>query len=352
MQMPITIPSSSLSGNELLVSAVSGAVAFPAILGLGQLALFKPLRLTCSSRLASLCGGASVVAAGCIASLATVKTVSLLHQWKRVNTTQPQSPTLSFGAQELLVSTVASAFVFRAFGGRFSSVLPSHLLKPGAFAREWIPVKSIQSTERQRRIIQQLGKTHGCHSCGKKRVRQFIADHQPPTKIYMESSGRANGVNTSTTTQRLYPHCRECSRLQGSLLTHSNGSRAGLAAIRSHPFSLRVYHLFLPIPFVIAYLKSEGSQLKEKPLLSPSKFSASVKETSTQTLLSPPNTPETRSSAVQLSVFGGDSSLARDFPLFIIWKKIVYFIDSFPNSGDAFHITLWAFAVIAALGVL
>ena len=126
----------------------------------------------------------------------------------------------------------------------------------------------------------------------------FFADHQPPTKIHMESGGRANGANTSTTTQRLYPHCRECSRLQGSLLTRSNISRAGQAAIRSHPFSLRVYHLFLPIPFVIAYLKSGGSQLKEKPLLSPSRFAASMKETSTQTLLSPSNTPETRSSAV------------------------------------------------------
>ena len=43
-------------------------------------------QLTCFSLWWCVCYG------GWMASLATVKTVSLLHQWKRVNTTQPQSP--------------------------------------------------------------------------------------------------------------------------------------------------------------------------------------------------------------------------------------------------------------------
>lgn len=333
---------SSLSREDLLAASLGGALAFPVALGLGQLAVFKPLRITCSSPLASVCGGVSVLAAGCVASATALQALSLSHHWK--NSRQSVKPdsselTVEFGVQELLASTVASAILFRALGGRFSSVLPSHLLKPGAFAREWIPVRATQSTERQRHIIRELGKSHGCHSCGTRGVKQFHADHQPPNKLH---SGQKE------VTQRLYPQCMKCSSLQGSLLSHSNGPLSKWSAIRTHSLSLRGYHVFLPIPLAIAYLKSGSSNPVSVKQVNVSSVKTSNKCVQVST------TPDPRKSSALESLFGEANlpSLIRDFPLLIVWNRIVYFLDSFRNPGDAFHITLLAFAVIAALGTI
>lgn len=348
--MSLSVPT-PLSTNELLVCSVSGALTFPAILGLGQLVVFKPLRLTCSSPLASVCGGASVLVAGCLASVAAVQTASLLHHWKPSELSQSPVHHTTIGPPEILASTVASAFVFRALGGRFSSVLPSHLLKPGAFAREWIPARSSLASERERHIIQQLGRSHGCHSCGKRSVKQFNADHQPPNKINNSEnvSSGSNGV-----LQRLYPQCKNCSGLQGSLISRNSKAQA----VRAHPLSLRAYHLFLPIPFAVAYLKSGVVQPGVEPLRETAAPVVEVKEQGTQVVQEERDTQQPESvwrkgaTAPLRSIFGDSdlSSLIRNFPLLIIWNRVVCFLDSFPNAGDAFHITLWAFAIIAALG--
>ena len=354
-----TLVPTSLSRNELLAASLGGALAFPTVLGLGQLAIFKPLRLTCSSPVASLCGGVSVLAAGCVASLTAVQALSLTHRKISNDSSQSNSSSdynsVDFGAQELLASTVASAILFRALGGRFSSVLPSHLLKPGAFAREWIPVRSTQASERQRHIIRELGKRHGCHSCGTRSVRQFHADHQPPNKVQNahNSSDSANGI-----TQRLYPQCNKCSNSQGALLSQSNGSRITWRAIRTHPLSLRAYHLFFPIPLAIAYLKSGNvtqSSVAQLNYVSKNVASLAVeKKTSESVQDSQEVSSQLPSKEVPSfqSLFGDSNlpSLIQDFPLLIIWNRLVYFLDSFQNAGDAFHITLWAFAVVAALG--
>ena len=348
--MSLSVPT-PLSTNELLVSSVSAALTFPAVLGLGQLVVFKPLRLTCSSPLASVCGGASVLVAGCLASVASVQTLSLLHHWKPLEPSQSPVHHVTIGPPEILASTVASAFVFRAFGGRFSSVLPSHLLKPGAFAREWIPARSALASEKERHIIQQLGRSHGCHSCGKRSVKQFNADHLPPNKI-SNSENASNGSNGVL--QRLYPQCKNCSGMQGSLIARNSK----VQALRTHPFSLRAYHLFLPIPFAVAYLKSGMVQSEVEPLRETTTSLVEVKEQSTQVVqeecdVQEPETVWRKEATVRLQSIFGDSdlsSLIRNFPLLIIWNRVVCFLDSFTNAGDAFHITLWAFAIVAALG--
>lgn len=352
--MSASIPTlTSLTNRDLLATSVAGAIAFPAVLGLGQLAVFKPLLITHGSPIASICGCASVLTAGCIASVTAVKVLSLSHHWQTVPpNTEPLTDgrDVEFGVRELITSTLGSAIIFRALGGRFSSVLPSHLLKPGAFAREWIPVRSTQATERQRQIIREFGKSHGCHSCGIRSVKQFHADHQPPTKIHNGSSHSTN----STRIQRLYPQCRKCSSLQGTLLAHASHSK--WRAIRTHSLSWRAYHLFLPIPLAIAYLKS-GSTLQSSVVgthrLTPEKdvIPKRKTETSGEQTTSPPNSK----SSTALHVLFNESnipSLIRDFPLLIIWNRIVYFLDSFHNAGDAFHITLLAFSVVAALGTI
>ena len=44
--------------------------------------------------------------------------------------------------------------------------------------------------------------------------------------------------------------------------------------------------------------------------------------------------------------------LVSNFPLLIVWKRAVQFLDSFKNPGDGFHIMLWAFVIVAAWGTI
>ena len=366
-QMLSSVPApTSLTRRDLLATSVAGAVAFPVVLGLGQVAVFKPLCLTHSSPIASLCGCAAVLTAGCVASATAVQVLSLSHNWKNITPSAEKpdsesrrvSETVDFDTRDLVMSAVSSAILFRAFSGRFSSVLPSHLLKPGAFAREWIPVRSTQSTERQRHIVRELGKTHGCHSCGTRGVKQFHADHQPPTKIHSSSGGGGGEVlsdGSSSLSQRLYPQCGRCSSLQGTVLAHS--SRNKWSSIRTHTLSLRAYHLFLPVPLAVAYLKSSGSTLQSNTS-SHSLAPLAVEKEGRQRRqreereVRPASAPPQSESPVTLHSLFNESTLIRDFPLLIIWNRVVYFLDSFRNAADAFHITLLAFSVIAALGTI
>ncbi len=45
----------------------------------------------------------------------------------------------------------------------------------------------------------------------------------------------------------------------------------------------------------------------------------------------------------------GFSNLMADFPVLIIWQQVMEFLNSF-HPVDAFHLTLWGFAVVAAFG--
>lgn len=78
-------------------------------------------------------------------------------------------------------------------GKAFHTALPSNILSIGVFANTKlgsVPATSDVATELQRRTIQTLGHTYGCHQCGNRqmisRVKLFIADHQPPTKIAIQ----------------------------------------------------------------------------------------------------------------------------------------------------------------------
>ena len=240
--------------------------------------------------------------------------------------------------RDLLLSSVSSVVIFRALGGRFGSVLPSHLLRPGAFAREWIPAsRGMQyANEHEREIIQLLGKQHGCHSCGRRRVSNFVCDHQPPTKLITESEA-------GMLSQRFYPQCNRCSQQQGGVL-NGNG-RLSPKAICTHPFSLRPYHTFIPLPLLFAYLHRGDKEQIVVP-----EVEEVPKEVAVQTA---PIEPEVPKHTLHKLLHESDiNELVSNFPLLIIWQKLVTFLDSFRNPGDAFHITLWSFLVIAAWGTL
>jgi hypothetical protein len=83
-------------------------------------------------------------------------------------------------------------------------------LVPGPFAGKSIPARGPESkfTPEERAAINRIGKDTGCHSCSstdpKTKSGNFIPDHQPPSQLNPEGAS-----------QRLFPHCNDCRRLQG-----------------------------------------------------------------------------------------------------------------------------------------
>uniref|UniRef100_A0A0G4F4F2 Uncharacterized protein n=1 Tax=Chromera velia CCMP2878 TaxID=1169474 RepID=A0A0G4F4F2_9ALVE len=147
---------------------------------------------------------------------------------------------------------------FCVLGGRFSSLAPSNLSMPGAHSRleASLPATFEYANDVERGILNHLGSIFGCHSCGaKKKVGQFIADHQPPLKI---ATGRANGFfgkvakytvglfdkqwetglvgGVLGVRQRFFPQCTSCSKLQ------SVAVRKGRRVLVTHLTSLRSFH--------------------------------------------------------------------------------------------------------------
>ena len=74
----------------------------------------------------------------------------------------------------------------------FLTALPSSVLSIGVHAVRNGKVLSTNpvANEKQRKLIQVLGKRLGCHQCGRKQLfdinKGFIADHMPPTKFAKE----------------------------------------------------------------------------------------------------------------------------------------------------------------------
>ena len=215
-----------------LSAGAVGCVTFPACLGLIQRVVFAPLRITSSMRIfASLLGSGAVFTSAGVASMATITTYSQL---------QGSSSNTKLSNGELCAASLAGVVIFKALGGRFNAVLPSNLFKPGAFTGNWIPARWEQyAVHYERHLMQQIGGKYGCHSCGTKSGK-FIADHQPPIKL--SSPGEL---------LKFYPHCRKCASLQGNALSRIRPSRV---AVRTHT-SLRLYHLFLPIPLFMTVFK-------------------------------------------------------------------------------------------------
>lgn len=325
---------------QMMYAGLVGGVSFPAVLASVQLAVFKPLGMTYhhGNKLASIAGGVAVFVAGFTASVTVTTTLELLQRNTKSRTK------LKISRNDVLASSFSSVLIFRSLGGRFSRVLPSSLLSPGAFSRDWVPATygMQHANTKQREAIQIIGRHHGCHSCGRKRgVANFIADHQPPSKTLVADSEMLS--------QRFFPQCENCSSQQGGLLAHTNYA-SNPAHIKPHPLSLRAYHIFLPLPLLFAYLRNGNKELNKEPVLVAMATAVPVTtETASET------TNEIDSNKITLHRLIQDSNiheLVSNFPLLIVWRRLVNFVDSFRNPSDSFHVTLWSFIIIAAWGTL
>ena len=69
---------------------------------------------------------------------------------------------------------VVGLIAFKGLGGRFWSVSPSSFTHLGSFARRMrsLPATDAYATKAQRKVINELGKTFGCHTCGDRMIKK------------------------------------------------------------------------------------------------------------------------------------------------------------------------------------
>mmetsp|Transcript_22073 Transcript_22073/g.26928 ORF Transcript_22073/g.26928 Transcript_22073/m.26928 type:complete len:307 (+) Transcript_22073:57-977(+) len=134
-------------------------------------------------------------------------------------------------SENILAGTLGF-FLFLLLGGSAWRILPSDVEKPGAY-HEWAGSCNAcenYATRKTRDSIKQMGKIHGCHSCGFRKSPIYIADHQPP-KGLVNMSYRTKFVKWLRKHEfskllqlsdsigipikyRFFPQCRDCSQVQ------------------------------------------------------------------------------------------------------------------------------------------
>lgn len=138
---------------------------------------------------------------------------------------------------------------FKLLGGRFWAISPSSYTHLGSFARWSIPCTSNYATSNQRKMIEQMGRKWGCHTCGSRMMVgpggkslassksfRFVGDHMPPKSVAEQMNRNwLRRLRVLPKVQfRFYPQCVTCSNTQGSILskaTHQLKSRRGFSGI-------------------------------------------------------------------------------------------------------------------------
>ena len=142
-----------------------------------------------------------------------------------------------------LRAVVCGLAIFSALGGRGASFVPSNVLAVGAFGRRSasIPAKAVYATAAERLTIAGYGKTFGCHSCGRRKIAEFVADHQPPLKLarWRKNFSLMPGFAAR---YRFYPQCVQCSKRQAAILRTRIITQAKQSPLLLHPFKFRRYH--------------------------------------------------------------------------------------------------------------
>jgi len=153
--------------SDIAEGTALGIASFPLSLGYFQTAVLRPLRITSNKRIiAPLFGGLSVVLSASLSSLVLVYYVDFSRNLKsrafefhkmKLDSYFP-SFELNFKKPDILLYCIGSVAIFKAFGGRFRSVLPSSLIHPGSFARASLPASSqLYASDVVRMKLNQLG---------------------------------------------------------------------------------------------------------------------------------------------------------------------------------------------------
>lgn len=252
----------NLFSKQNIIAAACGMITFPATIGLFQHIFWKQLNLGAHHRIAPLCGFLTV-GTGSFLSCFVVSTVhdAFLGVY----------PMVSLTIQDVVTFTMLSVTQYYLLSKRFSRPLPSHVLKPGAFAQKCVVLHdyNVKVSESQKRQIQYIGRSHGCHTCGKvyspfyylykiglsrlwpnnfKMRAPYYADHSPPVALaFAKGKGSANGV--------LYPQCQSCSNLQSTCVRAvlaSNTSSLPKRGFVTHAIRFKMWKIWLPWPLLIS----------------------------------------------------------------------------------------------------
>ncbi len=188
------------AGKGAVIGGVGG-LTFGVGLAAGG-ALAGAAGITAGSGIAASAAGATIVAgSGVLAGQVSRATGNLLDGLPL---------TCGLGnPKDMAIDAATSLLMFRVTA-QFRQIPPSNMTSLGAFGRSrWtIPARNaLRTTPAERAAIDQIGKVHGCHTCGTRtpqpipgRTTLFNADHVPPRGPI------------------LAPQCPPCSNTQGGLV--------------------------------------------------------------------------------------------------------------------------------------
>ena len=152
---------------------------------------------------------------------------------------------------ECVTSTLCHLTFYRVMLRQsFYTVLPSHVVLLGSFAKQGIQLNSVNVTKAKRANIQKIGAKYGCHHCGVKTVK-YIADHMPPTATV----GNQTWQMLCGKRQAIYPQCYSCCSLQAGVMSASRDNLLKLFGLNRkgmvlHRRKLFCYYLWFPFYFV------------------------------------------------------------------------------------------------------
>jgi len=173
-------------------------------------------------------------------------------------------------AEDFLLDATLGVACFTALERNFfRTAVPSSILSKGVYAR-WggsVLATSEAATQGQKKMIQLLGRRHGCHHCGYRPLTNFagrlkyIADHMPPTnQVYVHGKtwwGKLSKKFLSPIQQQLLPQCRRCCEVQAS-------SARSLVTKPIYHYSFRSWHLAPALALMLS--EQEDVKAAIKPL--------------------------------------------------------------------------------------
>lgn len=196
----------------------AASVSFLCSLALAQGA-GKLLRVSCAIPVvAPIVGGVGVAVASAISAQVSFTV-------RRVCESNGRFENLELISREkALFYALFGVVAYKVLGGSLRNVMPSDVIRPGAHAHSSIPSRGIRyANDVESGLIKDLFKRFGCHHCGRRRG-SAIADHMPANMLAKEAMAgnfftRLVRIQPKVS-QRLYPQCLSCSKLQSTALRH------------------------------------------------------------------------------------------------------------------------------------
>jgi len=223
--------------NALLLGA-GGGVGFLATASTVQL-LSMVLRLPASTMRGTVFGTLGI-ASSCVAAVYSADCAQKLAM---------RDPRDVFGRDDWerlegsIAAVITGGIAFALLGGRARSLLASEYILPGAFSmkKSALPTGTLYADTREKGAIAFAGRLFGCHTCGDRKAKDYIADHMPPNKFAKKANARWYRrifKGRLDVKQHFFPQCYSCSQVQSRAVNMETAR-----PFKLHLAQLRLYHL-------------------------------------------------------------------------------------------------------------